>query len=116
MKKFAQIKDNKVINIFDWKEEKEPRIKEFQHIDITNHKDKDSIKVGWNFENEEFKEPEMPGVDIEKEKDRKIEALRKQAKEEILDRFLSEEKSLLEIAEEVKANMKNKEVELYGVK
>lgn len=116
MRIFAQIKDNIVINIFEWKEEREPRIKEFQHIDITKHKDKDKITVGWIFENEKFKEPEKPAIDIEKQKEAELQELRKKAKEEILDRFFTEEKSLLEIAEEVKANMKNKEVELYGVK
>ncbi|MFA5349097.1 MAG: hypothetical protein WC309_01850, partial [Candidatus Paceibacterota bacterium] len=71
----------------------------------------------WNSKNKKIEEiPEDTASKIEKQKEAELQELRRQAKEEILDRFLSEEKSLAEIAEEVKANMKNKEVELYGVK
>ena len=41
-----------------------------------------------------------------------IKELRRQTKEEIFDRFFSEEKTLLEIAEEVRREMRKKEEEV----
>lgn len=116
MKIFAQIKDNKVINIFDWKEKKDPVIKDILHVDITSHKDKENIQVGWDFEDEEFKEPKKPVINFEKQKEIKTYELRQKAKEEILDCFLDKYTiSFAEIAEEVRQKFKSEVEEIQKV-
>lgn len=64
----------------------------------------------WNSAKKKIEEiPVDAGAIAAKKKEIELQELRKQAKEEILDRFLSEEKSFAEIAEEVKAGLKQKE-------
>jgi len=67
----------------------------------------------WNSKNKKIEEiPEDTASKIEKQKEAELQELRRQAKEEILDRFLSEEKSFAEIAEEVRMEMRKKEKEV----
>lgn len=67
----------------------------------------------WNSEKKKIEEIPVDTVAIAaKKKEVEILELRRKAKEEILDRFLSEEKSFAEIAEEVKIELKQKEKEV----
>lgn len=67
----------------------------------------------WNSAKKKIEEIPVDTVAIAaKKKEVEILELRRKAKEEILDRFLSEEKSFLEIAEEVRMEMRKKEKEV----
>jgi len=69
MRKFAHItkSDNKVVNVFDWKEEKNPDLGEQNLlIDVTNYKEEIYIGYVYNPDNKNFKKP--PEEIIEKEK------------------------------------------------
>jgi len=58
----------------------------------------------WNPDEKKIEKiPEDTAAKIEKQKEAELQELKRKAKEEIFERFLSEEKSLVEIAEEVKA-------------
>jgi hypothetical protein len=67
----------------------------------------------WNSAKKKIEEIPVDTVAIAaKKKEIELLELRRKAKEEILDRFLSEEKSFLEIAEEVRMEMRKKEKEV----
>jgi len=66
----------------------------------------------WNSKNKKIEEmPEDTASKIEKQKEVELQELKRKAKEEILDRFFTEEKSLADIAEEVRAEFKKKKEE-----
>jgi len=59
MKKFAQVKNNKVVNVFDWNSNtKEPIIEGLIHVDITNLSEKP--RHGWEYISGNFIKPAEP--------------------------------------------------------
>jgi len=82
MRVFAHItkSDNKVVNIFEWSEEKNPDLGEQNLlIDVTNYKEEIYIGYVYNLDNKDFKKP------VTEEVIKPIEEEKKPLKEELLD-------------------------------
>lgn len=81
----------------------------FQRIFPKGFRDMETGKANYRWNSKDKKIEEIPADLVAiaaKQKEVELQELKRKAKEEILDRFLTEEKSFAEIAEEVKAKYK----------